>query len=124
MTFIQAAEIVLKQNSNKPMSANEIWNQIKEQNLLISKGRTPVATLGVQLSLFTSNSNIAPQTLAKRNPKGLVLFDAIGSNPIKWQLTNTQVVVSPTKSGLVISDPPYSKPLSVWQRILNWFQSR
>ena len=35
MTFVKAAILVLEANENLPMSANEIWEQILFQNLLL-----------------------------------------------------------------------------------------
>ena len=35
MTFIEAAQLILKQNDNTPMSANEIWEQIEDLDLVL-----------------------------------------------------------------------------------------
>lgn len=45
MTFIGAAQFILKQNNNKPMTSSEIWREITNQGLVQSKGKTPFSTL-------------------------------------------------------------------------------
>ena len=41
LTFLDAAELILDQNNNKPMTAREIWNEIVRQSLVTWSGKTP-----------------------------------------------------------------------------------
>jgi len=122
MTKVKAAEIVLRQNGNVPMTANDIWAEIKKQKLvsISSTAYTPEATLRTDMNRYSDN-----QSVSKKNAKGLVIFNVIGGGKsAKFRLTNARMgVASPPKVDLIMVDPPYAKPLSVWRRIQNWFMN-
>ena len=88
MTFVEAAQEILKVNSNKPMTAKEIWNGIKKNNLITTKGKTPWATLYTQLLTYSSNSPIEAVILLKRNPKKINIFEIVDKSPMKFSLVN------------------------------------
>lgn len=87
LTFVQAAEIVLKQNGNKPMTAQEIWDQISSQNLVQSTGATPWSTLRSDLETNSINST---HTIRGKN-----VFRRVNDNPRKYVLINAESVSIP-----------------------------
>ena len=56
-TFIGAAEFVLEQNNNKPMSSNEIWDSIYEQGLYNSGGSKRYQLPPLQISFIRGATN-------------------------------------------------------------------
>jgi hypothetical protein len=80
-TFTTAAIKVLKNNSNNPMSAREIWDEIEKKNLYTTTGKTPAASLSTIMLSSSSNSNI------KQKSKK-IFFECVGENPIKFKLIN------------------------------------
>lgn len=80
MTFVEAAIKILKEN-NIPMTSEEIWDKIFEQNLIKSIGKTPSATLKTAMSCSSVNSNLTRQNKVK-------YFEIVENNPIKYILLN------------------------------------
>jgi hypothetical protein len=82
-TFIGAAQIILKQNDNKPMSAKQIWDQIEESDLVKTGGATPWASLNSKMILYSINSNA-------KGKKDKNIFKIIeGTRPYKFILLDT-----------------------------------
>ena len=79
MKFVEASKKILEENNNVPMSANEIWEKIK--NIVVTKGKTPQATLNVILLGQSVNS-----PLGKFTQKNREIFKIIGENPMKFYL--------------------------------------
>jgi len=82
MTFSEAAIKILKDNKNLPMSSNDIWVQIENQNLIKSEGKTPWATLNAILICADINS----KSKYKVKNSSRLFFESIGSNPMKFRL--------------------------------------
>jgi len=82
MTFVEAAQLILKQNDNEPMSSHEIWDKIEEQDLVDTKGSTPWMTLNAQMLSYSDNTNISRKkknkifTIVAENPAMFILIDA------------------------------------------------
>lgn len=77
MNFYDLAKQVIQQ-INQPLSANEIWEKAVELGLdkqIITKGKTPWATLGARL-----------YTDVRDNPNSV--FEPIGKNPKRFGLKN------------------------------------
>jgi hypothetical protein len=83
MTFIEAAQLILKQNDNKPMTSKEIWDEIEEQELVQTTGSTPWATLNASILTYADNS----KSLKKRKIK---LFHIVSDNPAMFILINPE----------------------------------
>lgn len=81
MTFVSAAKKVLIDSGNLPMSSNEIWEKINEKKLVMTKGKTPWASLNTILLMTSENSPSKDQSKVK-------CFEIIGKNPMKFRLTN------------------------------------
>ena len=88
MTFIEAAQLILKQNDNTPMSANEIWDIIDDKDLVETKGTTPWATLNAQMLSYSDNTNISRKKKVK-------LFTIVSTNPSMFILINPENEVQP-----------------------------
>ena len=86
MTFIEAAQLILKQNNNTPMSAREIWDEIEEQDLVETSGATPWATLNAQMLSYSDNTNISRK---KKNK----IFHIVSDNPAMFILINPELEV-------------------------------
>lgn len=82
MTFLVACQFVLKQNDNRPMNANEIWEEIKKQNLVNTNGLTPWDTINAQMILYSTNST------AKNKKKNSIFQIIEGTKPYKFILLN------------------------------------
>jgi hypothetical protein len=78
-TFISAAKIVLRDNNNKPMTCNEIWNKIIEIDLYKSTGLTPELTLNALLRRNSKNSSVKIKSQK-------LTFLTIDGSPNKFQL--------------------------------------
>lgn len=86
MTFLESAQEILRQNGNRPMSSKEIWNEIEEQKLVETKGKTPWASLNTILLYSSKDSPINKKTLEKYNyPE---IFAIVDKNPMKFILLN------------------------------------
>ena len=85
MTFINAAQLILKENDNRPMSANEIWDIIDDRDLVETKGTTPWMTLNAQMLSYSDNTNIFRKKKVK-------LFTIVENNPAKFKLINDDIV--------------------------------
>ncbi len=77
MNVYELAKQVIQQ-MNQPLSPNEIWEKAVELSLdkqLVTKGKTPWATLGARL-----------YTDVRDNPNSI--FEAVGKNPKRFGLKN------------------------------------
>lgn len=80
MKFIEAAKLTLENNNNKPMSSNEIWEEIK--HIVETDGKTPKNSLNTMLLGQCVNS-----TLNKFNTKNKKIFKIVGRNPMKFKIS-------------------------------------
>ncbi len=81
MTFLDGAKFILSELMNKPMSANEIWDEISSRGLVKTSGKTPWATLN---TLILNECVDTPnQTNKSRN-----IFKIVDKNPVKFILNN------------------------------------
>lgn len=85
MTFIEAANEILKLNGNKPMSSNEIWDGILSLNLMKNNAKTPKASLNVLMLSSSNNSNI------KRKSKK-INYTIVSKNPTKFKRIDDEVI--------------------------------
>jgi HB1, ASXL, restriction endonuclease HTH domain len=88
MKFLEAAKVILQQNSNKPMSAKEITTEILNQKLCKTKGKTPWASLNTMMLAHSVNSSLSDKSLKSHNSKNIQLFEMVGNLPVKFILTN------------------------------------
>ena len=88
MTFIEAAQLILKQNDNTPMSANEIWEQIEDLDLVKTKSVNPSHTLNANILAYSDNSNVSKKYKNK-------LFHVVSTNPAMFILINPENEVQP-----------------------------
>ena len=86
MTFINAAQLILKENDNRPMSANEIWDIIDDRDLVETKGTTPWTTLNATMLQYSDNSNV-------KNKYKKTIFTIVETNPAKFKLLNDKVIL-------------------------------
>ena len=81
MTYIEAAVKVLRENDNKPMSSNEIWDQIDKYGLVKTHGKTPAASLSTVLLSSSDNSNVKDKfkktllTIVEKSPIKFIIKD-------------------------------------------------
>lgn len=85
VTFARAAQIILRENDNRPMSSREIWEEISERGLISAHGKTPADSLNAIMLFYSSN------TKTKHKYK-TSLFEIVGSNPIKFKLISPNEV--------------------------------
>jgi hypothetical protein len=85
-TFIEAAQLILKQNDNNPMTALEIWEESNNQNLVETLGKTPKATMNAQMILYSDNTTAIGK---KKNS----IFRIIEDKPYKFSLINPNLEV-------------------------------
>jgi hypothetical protein len=85
MTYIEAAIEILRQNNNNPMSSRDIWEQISNQNLVKTDGKTPKATLNAIMIEKSSNSNF--KSKAKKP-----YFMIVSKNPMKFIILENEVI--------------------------------
>ena len=88
MTFIEAAQLILKENDNTPMSANEIWEQIEDLDLVKTKSVNPSHTLNANILAYSDNSNVSKKYKNK-------LFHVVSTNPAMFILINPENEVQP-----------------------------
>jgi hypothetical protein len=81
MTFIDAAQKVLIDNNNEPMSAVDIWSKISERGLVDTKGKNPKGILLKTMSVHSDNSPV-------KDRKGTNIFNITQTSPIKFKLLN------------------------------------
>lgn len=84
-TFSKAAQIILKENGNKPMTSNEIWVEISRRNMVQTSGSTPATTLNAQMLAYSDNSQIKRKFKTK-------LFNIVDKNPAKFILINPEEI--------------------------------
>ena len=83
-TFANAAQIILNDYDNSPMTSQEIWEEIEFRNLVETKGTTPWSSLNTIMLQYSDNSNLS----TKRKTK---LFTIVETNPVKFQLIKNEV---------------------------------
>lgn len=83
-TFKEAAVEILK-DSDIPLSASEIWEEILKRNLVDTKGKTPVATLTTILLYSSNNSDNV--TFHYKTP----IFTIVSENPNKYDLIEKRI---------------------------------
>jgi hypothetical protein len=76
MTFVQAAEKVLRETS-KPLTAREITERALRRGLLSTRGKTPVATMTAALYGLPDDASIRRQYAAGRS--------RAVRNSVRWQ---------------------------------------
>ena len=81
MTFIEGAKFILEEFGNKPMSANEIWDEINSKKLVRTSGKTPSSTLHTKILEQCLDSTV-------NGNKSRNIFKIIGSKPQKFILNN------------------------------------
>ena len=81
MTFIEAAQVILKSNNNKPMTSLEIWKEANLKKLVETLGKTPWDTMNSQMILYSDNSNA-------KGKKKKSIFRIIEGRPYKFILLN------------------------------------
>ncbi len=71
MTFAEAAELVLR-DAQRAMKPEELWAEIERRKLVETGGRTPLATLKVELARKAANSSLGRGEVARfyRNGDG------------------------------------------------------
>jgi adenylate kinase family enzyme len=84
MTFINAAQLILKENDNRPMSSKEIWDIIDDRDLVETKGTTPWITLNADMLSYSDNSN-------SKYKKKRKIFTIVETNPAKFKLIKNEV---------------------------------
>jgi hypothetical protein len=77
MTFIEAANEVLRRNGNIPMSSSEIWSEIEKFGIYKSDGKTPWASLNTIMLGASDNTTIKQKQ--KRS-----YYTIVSKNPIKF----------------------------------------
>jgi hypothetical protein len=82
MTFYEAALQILK-SSRKPLTSGEITERALERGLIVSRGKTPVATMASELY---SHLDTDPQ-LVKTEDRGLVRAKR---GTVRWALRETR----------------------------------
>jgi hypothetical protein len=85
LTFVKAAQVILKDNDNQPMSSIEIWNEIKKRKLVSTRGKTPVATLSSKLLYYSVDSPI-------KGSIGQNIFRIVSKSPYKYVLVNSDEI--------------------------------
>jgi hypothetical protein len=85
-TFVEAAQLILKKNGNKPMTCLEIWEEASAQNLVETLGKTPKATMNAQMILYSDNTTAVGK---KKNS----IFRIIEDKPYKFVLINPELEV-------------------------------
>ena len=84
ITFVKAAQMVLRDNKNIPMTSKEIWDDIVEFELPIKTlGKTPISTLNAQLLMYCGGDSTKISKSYKTK-----LFEIVGENPMKFKLLN------------------------------------
>jgi hypothetical protein len=85
MTFANAAQKILIDNNNEPMSTSEIWVKISEKDLVETKGKIPQGILLKTMSIHSDNSPV-------KDRKGTNIFTITQTSPIKFKLINPNTI--------------------------------
>lgn len=93
MTIPSAAALILKNNDNRPMSSQEIYNEIKSKNLFKFITTTPVASIGTLMRALSINT----KQKTKRDIKKC-LFEIVSLRPQKFVLLNPEEIKSTTSN--------------------------
>ena len=88
MTFAEAAQLILKQNNNKPMTSHEIWIEVESQGLVETSGKTPWDSMNAKMILYSENTTAIGK---KKNS----IFRIIEDRPYKFTLINPNSEVQP-----------------------------
>lgn len=112
MRFIEAAIKILNE-TNCPMTSNEIWDIIKGRNWVMTGGKTPQYTLNAQMILYSIN------TTAKGKHKDSLFKIIENTRPYKFVLLDSDVIV---EDELVIKDDSIDKILlyQIVDKSLDW----
>lgn len=79
-TYVDAAQLILKDNGNRPMTVREIWDQIADRNLVKYSGSTPWSSLSSKIGGCCIDSGHRKKygaifRIASENPRKYVLID-------------------------------------------------
>ncbi len=77
MTFIEAANEILRRNGNKPMSSSEIWSEIEKLGIYETGGKTPWASLNTIMLSASDNT-----TVKQKHKKSY--YTIVSKKPIKF----------------------------------------
>jgi len=102
-TFMEAAQLILKQNDNQPMSAREIWDEIEQQDLVETKSLNPVSTLNSNMLAYSENSGLTKKYKNK-------LFHIVANNPAMFILINPEQEVQSVEEDEIDLDLPTITP--------------
>lgn len=80
MTFSKAAQVILQENDNDPMTGEEIWDEIVSRDLVDTTGKTPKSSLISIMRIHSVNGN------TKR--KLTEIFQIVSLRPSKFILIN------------------------------------
>lgn len=83
MTFIEAICEIFKKNGNLPMTSKEIWSEISKQDLVLTKGKTPWASVNAIILYNSKNSPIKNKKKVKSS-----MFEITQKSPMKFRLSN------------------------------------
>ena len=83
LTFVEAAQICLQNNNNRPMSADEIWKEISDSVEYITN--TPIASLNTILGNYSENSNYKFTNKKK-------IFRIVSQRPAKYVLISPKEI--------------------------------
>jgi hypothetical protein len=97
-TFVEAAQLILKQNSNKPMTSHEVWSEVESQGLLETSGKTPWDSMNSSMILYSENTTAIGK---KKNS----IFRIIEDRPYKFTLINPNSEVQYAPDEEVILSP-------------------
>ena len=98
MTFIEAAITILRQNNNKPMTPREIWEQISQQSLIKSEGKTPMESLKSIMLGTSNNSNVKSRskklyfTIVSKKPNKFIILDE-QTNDVDFDLSDEEKIM-------------------------------
>ena len=81
MTFVDGAKFILEELGNKPMSVNEIWDEINNRRLVRTNGKTPAASLSTIILNDCIDSTV-------NGNKSRNIFKIVDSKPQKFILNN------------------------------------
>jgi len=88
MTFVEACKFVLEKNLNIPLTSAEIWQQIKDLNLVETKGKTPELSVNRILCSYSINLEDISPDRKPRNKSEMKnsIFRIYSTNPYKFIL--------------------------------------
>jgi len=84
LTFAKAAQVILQENGNVPMTGEEIWDEIVSRELVDTTGKTPKSSLISIMRIHSVNGN------TKR--KLTEIFKIVSLRPSKFILINPEEI--------------------------------